>query len=204
VWLSKIPCSIPDHFIPIYSEGEVRAAFEYQGAHDWETFLSLRAIELRSEGRLVVVLPALDDTGSSGFDDLMHYANAVLADMVDRCEITAGERSQMVLPTLSRKKRELLAPFSLHGHFQGLVVEHCDVTAVADAAWVAFQQHENGEATFMPSLATALSPSRSADERRAFANLLEERLKRRLLRKPAPLDHFVATFVVAKKDVEAS
>jgi hypothetical protein len=54
----------------------------------------------------------------------------------------------------------------------------------------------------LPTLAAAFSSSRSADGRCAFADRLEDELKHRLLRRPAPLDVFAATFVVAKKHVE--
>ena len=57
VWLSRIPTLIPGHFFPAHSTGAVRAEFDRQGVQDWETFLSLRAKELRPGGRLVVVLP---------------------------------------------------------------------------------------------------------------------------------------------------
>jgi hypothetical protein len=68
VWLSRVPTFIPDHFVSLRATGRMRAEFERQGAQDWEAFLSLRAIELRPGGRLVVVLPALTDDGLSGFE----------------------------------------------------------------------------------------------------------------------------------------
>src|SRR5258708_3542511 len=55
VWLSRIPALIPGHFFYLFSTGSVRAEFERQSAKDWETFLSLRARELRHGGRLVIV-----------------------------------------------------------------------------------------------------------------------------------------------------
>lgn len=57
VWLSQIPCQIPDHFFIPCSTGAERAELERQAALDWEAFLSPRAIELRPGGRLVVALP---------------------------------------------------------------------------------------------------------------------------------------------------
>jgi hypothetical protein len=64
-WLSQIPRQIPNHFFIPCSTGAVRAVFERQAALDWEAFLSLRAIELRPSGRMVVVLPSLADDGST-------------------------------------------------------------------------------------------------------------------------------------------
>jgi hypothetical protein len=67
VWLSQIPRTIPDHlFIPCCT-GAPRAEFDRQAALDWETFLTLRAAELRPSGRLAVALPALEHDGSTAF-----------------------------------------------------------------------------------------------------------------------------------------
>jgi hypothetical protein len=66
VWLSRVPALIPGHFIYFRAAGEVRAAFDRQAARDWEAFLTLRARELRSGGRLIVVLPGVDENGGPG------------------------------------------------------------------------------------------------------------------------------------------
>jgi SAM dependent carboxyl methyltransferase len=75
-WLSRIPMLVPGHLVAIRAAGDVRAAFERQGAEDWKCFLSLRATELRPGGRLVIVLPGLDNDGrSGGFEDVFDHAN---------------------------------------------------------------------------------------------------------------------------------
>lgn len=210
VWLSRIPTLIPGHFVAVRSTGAVRAGFDRQGAEDWEAFLSLRASELRPGGRLVVVLPALDDDGSSGFEDLFDCANAVLAEMVDEGAITADERARMVLGAYPRRRRDLLAPFRNGGQFRHLIVEHCDLSVLPDAAWADYERHGNKQALatqhalffraiFMPSLALALTGAHDAGERHAFADRLEEGLKQRLASQPAALDSFVETIVLAKQ-----
>jgi hypothetical protein len=97
VWLSRIPCRVPGHFLPLHNTGTERAAFEHQAAQDWRAFLRLRARELRPGGRLVVVLPAFSDEGITGLEGLMDHANAVLAEMVEHGELAAKERERMVL-----------------------------------------------------------------------------------------------------------
>jgi SAM dependent carboxyl methyltransferase len=82
MWISQVPRVRPDHILVPRMTGAARAAFERQGAHDWEAFLSLRARELRSGGLLVVVLPAARDNGWCGFETIMDHAYEVLADMV--------------------------------------------------------------------------------------------------------------------------
>jgi hypothetical protein len=210
VWLSRLPTLIPDHFFIPRSTGAVRAKFDSQGAQDWEAFLWLRATELRSGGRLVVVLPALDDAGSSKFHALMDHANTVLAEMVDEGAILADERARMVLGAYPRRRRDLLAPFMHDGQFRDLIVEHCDTSVLADAAWADYERYGDKEAlatthalffrsTFAPSLATALTRAGDAGARRAFADRLEDGLKRRLMNHPAPLHHLVGTIVLAKQ-----
>jgi hypothetical protein len=72
--LSRIPTLIPNHFIAIASKSAARKAFERQAAEDWRPFLSLRASELRTGGRLVVVLPGIHEDGSTGFEPLFGHA----------------------------------------------------------------------------------------------------------------------------------
>jgi len=102
VWLSRVPMLIPGHFVALASTGDVREAFARQAANDWKSFLSLRASELRAGGRLVVVLPALNDEGLSGFEPLFRKANEALAELVDEGVITADECALMALGTYPR------------------------------------------------------------------------------------------------------
>jgi hypothetical protein len=209
VWLSQVPAKIPGHFVVVRSSGSVRAAFERQGAQDWEAFLTLRANELRPGGRLVVVLPALNDDERWGFEELFDHANSLLSEMVDQGTLGADERAGMVLGTFYRRRCDLLAPFQRDGKFQDLTVEACEVSLLVDAAWADYEQHRNREvlaaqhamffrATFMPSLATALTDPGDAERRQAFACHLEEGLKRLLANQPAPVHSYVTTIVLSK------
>jgi hypothetical protein len=204
VWLSRIPMSIPDHFISLASTGEVRAAFERQAAEDWTYFLSLRASELRPGGRLVVVLPGNHDDGGVGFEPLFSHANEALAEMVRDGTITSDERSRMALGAYPRRRCELMAPFT-DGQFRGLRIEHCDLSVLPDAAWVDYEHDGNKEVLvnrhlgffrviFVPSLTSALPEGKKP----AFADGLERRLRQRLGERPAPLHSFVQTMVLAK------
>jgi len=210
VWLSRIPATIPGHMVVVHATGSVRAAFERQGAEDWEAFLSLRANELHPGGRLVVVLPAFNDDGRTGFERLFDQANSVLRAMVDEGKLGAPERSRMVLGAFYRRTDDLLAPFQRDGEFQNLTVEACELSTLEDAAWADYQVHRDREvlaaqqamffrATFMPSLAAALRDPGNADQRRAFGGHLENGLQRVLAQEPAPLHSYVTTIVLAKQ-----
>jgi hypothetical protein len=211
VWLSRVPAPLSGHFMPLCGTDAERAVFHRQAAQDWETFLSLRARELRPGGRLVVVLPALNDEGLTGLERLMDQANAALAEMVDEGTLRADDRQRMVLGSYPRRQCELLAPFQSNGQFQSLSVEHCDLSWVADAAWAGYERVENKEAlvtkhvlffrsVFVPSLALGLTEAHDAGQRRIFADRLEDILKRRLASRPEPMHSFVQTMVLAKRD----
>jgi SAM dependent carboxyl methyltransferase len=210
VWLSRIPSRISGHFIAHRSTGVEYAAFERQAAHDWEAFLSLRAGELRSGGRLVVVLPALNDDGISGLEDLMDHANAVLAEMTHEAALRPEERERMVLGAYPRRRCDLLAPFQPSGQFRDLSVESCDLFPLEDSIWADYQRDGNNDARatrqslffrsiFVPSLALSLNQAHDPEQRRTFADRFENGLTRRLAAQPAPLHSFVQALVIAKR-----
>jgi hypothetical protein len=211
VWLSRVPAVIPDHFFASRSTAEVRAEFDRQGAVDWEAFLKIRASELRPGGRLIVVLPALADDGSSGFENIMDQANVVLAEMVDEGAITAEERARMALGSHPRRKHDLLSPFARDGSYLHLTVEDFEMHQLPDPAWTEYEGSGNAEtlaakhalffrSVFMPSLATALDSLRSGrdDASRIFGDRLEAGLKRRLASQPEAMHSLVQVLVLAK------
>src|SRR5215472_10338625 len=206
VWLSCIPALIPGHFLFLASTGDVRAAFDRQAADDWRLFLSLRARELRSGGRLVIVLPGLNDAGVSGFEHLFDSANAVLEELVHERAISKEDRERMVLGSYARRREQLLEPFMGDGQFESLSVEHCEIFDVPDASWADYELNGNVEAlvtrhaaffrtVFVPSLASAIS---DGQKHAAFAECVEQKLKQRLSDGLRPLHSFVQVMVVAK------
>jgi hypothetical protein len=208
VWLSRIPRLVPDHFVPIGSKGEVREAFDKQAAEDWKFFLSLRAAELRPGGRLVVVLPGLSDEGGTGFEPLFTQANEVLADMVRDGAISAEERARMVLASHPRTRAQLREPFKKDGQFCELTMERCELLGLPDAAWIEFERDGKKDALaarhvgffrsiFVPSLAAAIN---SPEKRQAFADGLENRLRRRVTERPTAFHSFVQAMVMAKRE----
>ena len=212
VWLSRVPKQIPDHFIAVCSAGEVRAAFDRHAAQDWESFLLLRARELRTGGRLIVVLPGVGDDGLSGFEPLFDQANAVLEQMVVDGTITSEERSRMTIGSHPRRKKDLLAPFVGTGQFQNLTVEDCLMSEVTDSAWEQYKIDKDEEilaakralffrSIFVPSLAGALGTKATSndDARAKFADQVEQRLKRRLASHPAAVHSLVQVIVLVKE-----
>jgi hypothetical protein len=190
------------------ANGAIRAAFDCQGAEDWEIFLECRSVELRPGGRLVVVVPAADDDGLTGFETIMDCANDTLTEMVTEGAISADEHRRMVLAVWPRQKRELMAPFAGKGHFRGLTVERITITPLPDAAWAKYQESDDKEALaeahalffrpiFAPTLALALDRN-DAVRSLAFTDRLEQGMRQRVAARPSPMHSHVATIVIAK------
>jgi len=213
VWLSRVPALIPGHFVSLRSTGEVRLEYERQAARDWEAFLALRAQELRSGGRLIVVLPGLADDGTSGFETIMDHANDVVAQMVAEGSLSTEERGQMALRTHPRKKSDLLAPFERDRSFCHLSVEAFETTELRDVAWTDYEMDRDTEALatkhalffrsiFGPSLGSALERLRSGDAEalQIFGDRLEAGLRQRVASQPTPMHSSVQIMVLAKRN----
>jgi SAM dependent carboxyl methyltransferase len=210
MWTSRIPALIPDHFVFCGSKGEIRAAFERQGASDWQAFLSLRARELRPGGCLVIVVPGADENGVSVFDGIFDHANTVLAEMVAEGVITADERRRMVLNVWPRRRDDLSAPFDQKGRFGSLVIREIETCLLRDAAWDEYDKDRNAgalaekhamffRAVFTPTLASALTGAREgAAAVPVFADRLTTGLRRRLEARPAHMHSLVQILVVTK------
>jgi hypothetical protein len=207
-WLSCVPAVAVDHFWFARLNPSARSTYEMQAAQDWESFLTLRATELRPGGRLVIVCP-----GVGTCEAIADHVDAVIADMVKEGAISAMERSRMVAACWLRNEQEYLAPFRRDGRFMNLTVEHCGSMPQVDAAWEQYQQDGHAEAlaikhaaffraTFLPSLAAALVRSDDPEARRTFGDRLERGLMQRLRRDPTPTNARVDTIVVAKLPAE--
>ena len=203
-WLSCVPTVSVDHLWPANLKDPARSIYEQQGARDWESFLALRAKELRPGGRLVVVCP-----GVGAGQAIAGHADAVIVDMVKEGAISAEERSHMAPAFWIRSKHDYLAPFQRDGRFLSLTVEHCESTPQPDAAWEQYLRDGDAEAlaikhaaffraTLLPSLAATLTRADDPEAREIFGNRLECGLRQRLLREPASVNSRVDTVVIAK------
>ena len=210
MWPSQLAALIPGHIYSTRSTGAVLEAFNKRGDEDWRRFLSLRAMELRQSGRLVIVVAARDENGLHGLEPLMDHANAVLVDMVKDGTITTAERERIVLPAHPKSRKDLLAPFGPDNRFHGLIVEHCEVFPGPDPAWVEFQADRNPQrlaihragffrAAFAPTFASALDNGRSVAHRVAFSDRLEQDLQRRIASDPAEMRLVIGVIVIAKE-----
>ena len=209
LWPSRVPALIPGHFYSTRSTGTVLEAFNRQLAEDWQTFLSHRARELRPGARLVVLTPSRDNHGLHGTEALQDHANDVLADLVREGFLSGVERERMVLTAHPKSMGDLMEPFAKTGSFEGLLVEHCDVTPGPDPVWTAYESHNDParlaaqhaaffRITFGPTLATALDVHQQA-RLALFYEKLEQGLTRRVAADPVEMRAVLGTMVMVKQ-----
>ena len=195
-WMSRVPAAVPDHIHHSRSAvASVRAAYARQGAEDWQTFLALRARELRRGGRLVILLMSLGDDGDFGFGPVMDHLQATLTEFVADGFVTPAEHARMAIPTVGRSRSDLLAPFAASGRFAGLEMVQLDTSQGADPIWDAYEASRDVKAFALswaaftrafalPTFAAALDRA-SADRRAtAFGDRLEADLVKRFAAAP--------------------
>ena len=209
MWPSQLAALIPGHIFSTRSSGAVLEAFNKRGDEDWRRFLSLRARELRSGGRLVIVIAARSADGLNGLEPLMDHANAVLLNMVEDKTISAVEYERIIVPAHPKSLKDLLAPFKHDGRFHDLVMEHCEVIPGPDPVWEEYQRHPDRQrvaigqagffrAAFGPTFASAMGNHRSAADRIAFVDKLEQEMVRRIAVDPVETRQFIGIMVITK------
>ncbi len=209
-WLSRAPGPIPDQVQAAFSnDGAVRAAYAAQAASDWQTFLTHRARELVTGGRLVVVTMGLDADGSFGYRPLLAALYEAVVALAADSLIGHDEVAAMAIPTVGRGVAELAAPFAATGSFAGLSLECCEVFLGDDrifddyqrdgdadgfgARWAAFSR-----ASVFPTLALGLAGGQGDPRAASFMDRLEVGLAARMAAAPAAMTIPLARLMVAK------
>lgn len=213
-WLSRIPNGAPelsDHVTVAYSKiEEARAAYTQQSASDWQDFLAFRGRELCPHGRLVVLTMALDENGEFGYRAMNDAMTAALDDLVHEGLLRSEELRRMVIPLVARSERDFRAPFSPHGRFEGLRIEHLEVFNAEDRFWARFQTDADADAfgaqwaafardALFPTLAAGLDGGVSDPRAPDFIGQLEALVAQRLTAAPEPMRIPLASLVLVKR-----
>jgi len=216
-WLSKVPCSIPNH---VYAQrvGEtVREAYAEQASEDWRRFLGHRARELRPSGELIVVAVTTDDTGSTGGESLMDLTNDPLLSMVDARAIRPEEYGRMNMPAYHRTMKEFTEPLRFGALTEDLILKEGIRAKFSDQLWPEYEQRGDASAfaasytEFMRAFTEAplfagLDADRTPTDRERLANEYFERMRSLIEANPerARWDWHVALLRVAKKRASVS
>jgi hypothetical protein len=185
VWLSRTPCPLPGHLFSYASTGERRSVWAAAAAADWETFLRLRADELRPGGQMVVTTLL----SGPGYLDWMALVEAGARDAVDAGILRTGELEAMVLPTYIREPGEFVGAVERTG--LPLTLAGSAVRVAPDPAFDALQDHRDAReysraaiaayrAFSEPALMSALDADRTPSQRAAIAGALYEHTRARL------------------------
>ena len=170
-WMSHLPGKASDHVLAGMSQNSdlLQAVARIQ-MEDWETFLTLRARELRPGGKLLTAFTART-AQETGWEWLLGELWASVLDLVADRILDADEAERMTIPIGFRLLDDLRRPFH-EGPFEGLIAERIELERVVDAHWVEFERTgdlvafatRHAEATRAwagPTLAEALNPERS-------------------------------------------
>ncbi|MGI9412412.1 MAG: SAM-dependent methyltransferase [Hyphomicrobiales bacterium] len=219
-YISEKPGTIGDHVHMVGAGGAERGAYEEQGRRDWESFLSNRAAELATGGRLALFNFGIDEEGRylghTGGVSMFDMFNEIWAEFRDRGIITQTEYLETNFPQCYRTVQQFTAPLNDPEnpvHRAGLRLEHVETRVVRCPYEQDFTEN-HGDADrfardYIPTLrswsemtfASGLSPDRPVDERvdildRYFA-AYEDRVRQ------APEGHgmdYVHIYLVLRKE----
>jgi hypothetical protein len=210
-WLSRVPAQIPDHIQVAYSDdAAAQLAFARQAEADWRVFLLSRGWELCLGGRLVIVTMACRDDGEFGYRGVLRAMYAALQELVIDGLLHAKEVLRMAIPTIGRSRAEFVAPFSEHGSFGGLRIEHIELFDGEDRIWSQFERDGDAglfgaswaafsRASVFPTLALSLDGGRGDPRAPMFLDRLEAAMAAQLARKPEPMVIPLILLVLAKE-----
>ena len=134
---------------------------------------------------------------------------AALQELVADGLITADEVAGMAIPIVGRNEKDLISPFAPKDRFEGLSVEHLEVSKAEDRFWHQFQADKDADG-FGASWAAFLRASvfgclfnglagGAADPRvPEFADRLQRGTAARLAAAPAPVPITLASVVLVK------
>ena len=202
-YISEKPGPIPDHVHMVGAHGEVRAAWEAQGARDWETMLLQRTRELVPGGRLVLFNFGIDEAGRylghTGGVNMFDTFNALWRDLAEDGTITAAEYRDTNFAQCYRTVDRFCAPLrdpASPVHRAGLRLKHVETRVVACPFARDFAEHGDAErfaVEYIPTLRSwsehtfvaGLSPDRPAAEKQAIIDRFYDSYADRVRREPA-------------------
>lgn len=207
-WLSRTP-PIPDSVhVASSRDGEARAAYALQAAHDWQDFLRCRSREMQAGGRLVVLTMASTDEDDFGYRGLLAALNDSLEELVAGGLVRDDEVERMAIPTYGRTRAEFAAPF-VAGNFAGLTLQRLEVFQGDDEIWRRFTDDEDAaaygaawaafsRASVFPTLTLGLDGGAQDPRVEQFVARLEAGISKRLASAPEPSVIPLAAVVLAR------
>lgn len=201
-YISEKPCAIPDHVHMIGAIGRVRAAYEAQGARDWETMLLQRARELVPGGHLTLFNFGIDGEGrylgNTGGVSMFDTFNELWRDLAECGAIAPEEYRNTNFAQCYRTVDQFCAPLTDEKnpvYRAGLRLKHVETRVVRCPYERDFADHGDAgrfAVEYIPTLRSwsehtfvaGLSPVRPAAERQAIVDRFYDSYEERVRRNP--------------------
>lgn len=201
-YISAKPGVISNHVHMVGAEGAERAAYEAQGARDWEVMLTNRARELAPGGRLCLFNFGIDEQGrylgGTGGVDMFDTFSEVWAELAEQGVITPEEFVDTNFPQCYRNVEQFTAPLEDSAnpvHRAGLRLEHVESRVVRCPYARDFAEHGDADRfarEYIPTLRSwsestfmaGLSESRPLVERQAIIDRYYDAYEDRVRRAP--------------------
>lgn len=201
-YISERPGPISGHVHMVGAGGDERAAYEAQGARDWEAILTRRTEELVPGGRLALFNFGIDEEGrylgNTGGVSMFDTFNEIWADFAAQGLITRQEYRDTNFAQCYRTVSQFCAPLKDESSqvFQaGLRLEHVETRVVRCPYERDFANHGDADRfarEYIPTLrswsehtfATGLSADRSIDERASILDRYFDAYEDRVRQKP--------------------
>lgn len=217
-YISKVPCNITNHVHMVGAEGAERAAFEAQGAGDWETMLLNRTKELAPGGRLALFNFGIDEEGrylgNTGEVNMFDTFSSIFQELADDGTISQQEYLNTNFPQCYRTTEQFTAPLRDENnpvYSAGLREEHVESRVVRCPYARDFESHGDAKkfareyiptlrSWSEPSFLSGLSTERPDEESAAIMDEFYGRYEKRVA--AAPEGHgmdYVHIYLVCKK-----
>jgi len=187
-YISEKPCTISDHVHMVGASGDERAAYEAQGAQDWETMLLQRTKELVKGGYLALFNFGIDEEGRylghTGGASMFDTFSELWADLADKGVITRDEFRETNFAQCYRTVEQFCAPLKDENsavYQAGLRIKHVESRVVRCPYEMDFADHGDADkfaVEYIPTLRSwsehtfvaGLSPDRPAEEKQAIVD----------------------------------
>ncbi|MCY4311686.1 MAG: hypothetical protein OXC54_10335, partial [Rhodospirillaceae bacterium] len=198
-YISEKPCAISDHVHMVGASGDERAAYEAQGARDWETMLLQRSKELVRGGHLALFNFGIDEEGrylgNTGGVSMFNTFNELWRDLVDRGVITDDEYRETNFAQCYRTVAQFCAPLNDRSnpvYKAGLRLKHVETRVVRCPFERDFADHRDpdrfavayiptlrswSEHTFVAGLSADRSPTEKQEIVDRFYDAFEDRVR---------------------------
>lgn len=218
-YIAAAPCAIADHVHMVGADPAERAAFEAQGAQDWERMLLRRAEEMKPGARLCLFNFGIDEEGrylgATGGVNMFDTFAELWKALADEGVIDADEFRSTNFPQCYRTQAQFTAPLlDEEGpvYRAGLRLEHVESRVVRCPFEQDFTDNGRPPAEFArdyiptlrswsePTFVNGLSPDRSPDDKARIIDAFYGRYQDRVAADPAghAMD-YVHIYLVCRK-----